>query len=84
MQTVNRDLYEPKYECFACKNGECTILTETYCKRSEKCGHFKTKAKFDADLRKANARLKSLGVLAIEKYIKKYKNAQKNNRVSGN
>lgn len=84
MQTVNRNLLEPKHNCWACKGGECQILTETHCRRSQKCGHFKTQEQYDADLRKANARLKSLGVLAIEKYVKKYKSVQKNNRVSGN
>lgn len=80
MKTVNGVLNEPKYECFACKNGECTILTETYCKRSDKCGHYKTQWQFDADLRRANARLKSLGAAISGKY----KQTQKNNRVSGN
>ena len=80
MQTVNRVCYEPKHNCFACKDGECTILTETHCKRSHKCGHFKTQAQFDADLQKANTRLESLGA----EISGKYKNAQKNNRVSGN
>ena len=43
MKTVNAKANEPKYDCFACLDGECQILTDTYCKRSKKCGHYQTK-----------------------------------------
>lgn len=80
MRTVHRDLFEPKHDCWACQNGECQILTETHCRRSEKCGHYQTEIQRAAGIKKAQARLKELGV-----DVSKYKVlAQKNNRVSGN
>lgn len=51
---------EVKKDCFAFHEGitgqgECTILTDLYCKK-EKCGFYKTKEKFNEDLRKAEGR----------------------------
>ena len=80
MQTVNRELFEPKHDCWACENGECQILTVTHCKRSKKCGHYQTAMQRAAGLKKAQARLKELGV-KVSKYSVL---TQKNNRVSGN
>lgn len=80
MKTVNRKLYEPRSDCWACKDGECQILTETYCVRSRKCGHYQTEIQRAAGLKKAQARLKELGI-NVSKYSVL---AQKNNRVSSN
>ncbi len=80
MQTVNREMLEPKHDCWACQNGECQILTVTQCKRSKKCGHYQTAVQRAQGLKKAQARLKELGV-DMSKYSAL---KQKNNRVSGN
>lgn len=67
MQTVNREVFEPKHDCWACQNGECQILTVTHCRRSEKCGHYQTAIQRAAGIKKAQARLKELGV-NVSKY----------------
>ena len=54
-------IYAPKHTCWACHNGECLILNETYCKYELHCAHFKTKEKHKEDLRKSQARLESIG-----------------------
>lgn len=80
MKTINTGLCTPKHDCWALHNGECSILTTTHCRNSEKCGHYQTEIQRAQGLRKAQARLKALGI-----DVSKYKVLQtKNNRVSGN
>ena len=80
MKTVNAERLKPKHDCWALHNGECSILTTTHCRNSEKCGHYQTEIQRAQGLKKAQARLKSLGI-----DVSKYKVLQtKNNRVSGN
>lgn len=80
MKTVNAERLEPKHDCWALHNGECQILTSTHCKKSDKCGHYQTEMQRASGLKKAQARLKALGI-----DVSKYKVLQaKNNRVSGN
>ncbi len=80
MQTVNREVFEPKKDCWACENGECQILTVTHCRRSPKCGHYQTAVQHTVGIEKAQARLKELGIDVSKYSVLK----QKNNRVSGN
>lgn len=80
MKTVNSGTVTPKHDCWAYSDGECTILTTTHCRNSEKCGHYQTEIQRAQGLKKAQARLKALGI-----DVSKYKVLQqKNNRVSGN
>lgn len=80
MKTVNAEQFTPKHDCWALHNGECSILTTTHCKNSEKCGHYQTEIQRAQGLKKAQARLKALCI-----DVSKYKVLQtKNNRVSGN
>lgn len=81
MKTVNTESHEPKFDCWALSNGKCTILTTTHCRNSDKCGHYQTEVQRSISLKKAQARLKALGINVSDKY----KVLQtKNNRVSGN
>lgn len=80
MKTVNKISFEPKHDCQAYQNGECQILTETYCRRSKKCGHYQTAIQHAAGIKKAQARLENLGINVSKYSVLK----QKNNRVSGN
>ena len=43
-------------ECFAWKDGKCTVLMET---EPERCSFFKTKEQFEADARRSEERLKN-------------------------
>lgn len=61
MKTVNKTCL-PKINCWAYKNGKCSILTETYCEHRPTCGHYRTKAQFEASVEKSNKRLKCLGI----------------------
>lgn len=80
MKTVNTENYVPKRDCWAFSNGKCSILTTTHCRNSDKCGHYQTEMQRAVGLKKAQARLKALGIDVSGKY----KIPQKNNRVSGN
>lgn len=81
MKTVNAERHEPKRDCWAFGENECQILTTTHCKNSDKCGHYQTEVQRSVSLKKAQARLKALGINVSDKY----KVLQtKNNRVSGN
>ena len=59
----------PKADCLAYENGECKILTATYCALSQKCGHYKTQSQYMESIKKASERCCKIG--------------KKNNRVSG-
>lgn len=54
-------IYAPKRNCWACRDGVCLILNETYCEYELHCAHFKTKEKHEEDLKKSQARLESIG-----------------------
>lgn len=60
MKTVNK--YEPRHDCFACCDGKCQILKDTYCTREEKCRFHQTQAQLNASIKKAEARLCAMGV----------------------
>ncbi len=50
----------PRQDCFACCDGRCSILTRA---EPEKCSFYKTKAQFEADIKKCyerTARLKGI------------------------
>lgn len=79
MKTVNNTVSQPRSECWAFENGDCSILTECLCKK-KKCSHYQTKTQHAAGVKKAQARLEKLGISVGKKNI----STQKNNRVSGN
>ena len=41
MKTVNNAVLQPRTDCWAFENDDCSILTECLCKK-KKCSHFQT------------------------------------------